>query len=243
MVVISGPVEIGAGTVVDPFAHIIGHTRIGNGCRIHSHSVIGDLPQDRAYRGATSYCEIGDRTIIREGVTIHRGTDDGTTTVVGSDCMLMANSHIAHNCRIGNHATIVNSVMLGGHVQIGDRAIVSGGAAIHQFVRVGQMALVGILARVTRDVPPLVMTTREGRAAGLNVVGLRRAGYSAQDRELAKRAYRLLFRSDLTFTQAAERLRGAEQCELVQIMLDFLSQPSRRGRIGGGESEGIRAAA
>jgi acyl-ACP--UDP-N-acetylglucosamine O-acyltransferase len=123
-------------------AVILGNTRIGAGCQIHSHAVIGDIPQDHAFDGSDSYCLIGDECTIREGATIHRGTAPGSATIVGDRCFLMTNSHVAHNCEIGNDVTLVSGALLAGYVRVGARAVISGNAAVHQFVRVGELAMI-----------------------------------------------------------------------------------------------------
>ena len=180
--VIEGPVEIGANTVIHPAAIILGKTQIGAECQIHSNTVIGDNPQDRAFDNDDSLCVIGDRAILREGVTVHRGTGDGTETRIGDDCFLMTNSHVGHNCTVGNHVTIVSGALLGGHVTVGDKAVISGNTAVHQFVRVGTLSMLAGVTAVTQDIPPFSMTDHLGRVAGINVVGLRRSGFSSAER-------------------------------------------------------------
>lgn len=235
-VVVSGPVRIGPRTVVDPYALLTGATEIGAACRIHAGAVIGDVPQDRAYAGGESFCRIGERTIIREGVTIHRGTAPGSTTQIGSGCFLMANSHVGHNCTLGDEVVLVNGALLGGYVEVGDGAVISGNAAVHQFCRVGELAMISGLAKVTRDVPPFLMTDRDGLCVGVNTVGLRRGGYSAAERELVKQAYRILYRSSLSTRGALEKLELLTDSIAVQRLIAFLRTPSRRGLTAGAKS-------
>jgi UDP-N-acetylglucosamine acyltransferase len=232
-VVIEGPVEIGAGTVVGPHAYMTGRTRIGRGCRIHAGAVIGDLPQDRGYRGLESFCEVGDETIIREGVTIHRGTSAGSTTRVGSRCMLMVNSHVGHNCVVGDDVVLVNGTLLAGHVEVGDHAIISGNCGVHQFCRIGRLAMIGGLAKITRDVPPFFTAGRDGLCVGVNLVGMKRAGYSSDERSEIKSAYRTLFRRTLSTTSAIELLLEVVRSAPGKELIEFLGAPSRRGITAG----------
>ena len=143
---------------------------------MHSGAVLGDAPQDLSYRGAKSYLRIGDRNVFREGVQVHRGTAPESTTVIGDDNFLMANSHVAHNCRVGNHIILTNNAVLGGYVEVGDRAVLSASCAVHQFVRVGKIAIMRGMSATSRDVPPFSIIDWQHTVRGLNVVGLRRAG-------------------------------------------------------------------
>jgi UDP-N-acetylglucosamine acyltransferase len=171
--------------------------------------VLGGEPQDVAFKGEDSRLVIGDRNLIREGVTIHRSTKAGGATVVGSDCFLMAHAHIAHDNRIGDRAILANNVMLAGHVEIGERAFLGGGVGVHQFCRVGRMAMVGGYAKVVQDCLPFVITDgAPARARGLNVVGLRRAGIAAGQVRTLHQAFRLLLRSGLPLERALQELRG-----------------------------------
>ena len=228
-VVVEGPCRIGAGVVLGPSAVVLGHTDVGAGCRIHAGAVVGDLPQDRAYRGGVTFCRIGAGTMIREHVTIHRGTAEGSATVVGENCLILASAHVGHNCRLGNGVQVINAALLGGHVEVGDRAIISGNAGVHQFVRIGELALVGGLAKVTQDVPPFVMIDGPGRCVGVNSVGMRRAGFPADQRNEIKAAYRLLYRSDRAFRRSIEDVAALVRTEAGRTLLAFLTAPSRRG--------------
>ncbi|MCA9053704.1 MAG: acyl-ACP--UDP-N-acetylglucosamine O-acyltransferase [Planctomycetaceae bacterium] len=232
-VVIDGPVVVAADVRIGPAAILLGATEIGAGVEIHSHAVIGDTPQDRRYAGEASRCVIGAGTIIREGVTIHRATGAGETTIVGERCQLMTNSHVAHNCRLGNDVLLISGALLGGHVVVGDRAIVSGNTGVHQFVRIGALAMVACVAPVTQDVPPYMMTDHQGRIVGLNSVGLRRAGYSATEREQLKLAYRLIYRTSLSRTQVIDRLEAEPPSTVLQTMLEFLRGSTDRGIVRG----------
>lgn len=207
-VVIGPKVEVGAGTTIGPHAVLIANLKLGAGCRVHAHAVLGDTPQDTAFHGAESSVEIGDGVTIREGVTIHRGTKDGTVTRVGDGCFLMGNSHLAHNVVLGRGVILANGVLLGGYVEVGDNAFISGNSAVHQFCHIGRLAMVAGEASISQDVPPFCMTATGAFnvIAGLNVVGLRRAGLSAEERLHVKRAFNFLYRSGLNPAQAVERI-------------------------------------
>lgn len=228
-VVIDGPVEIGARTTVQASAVILGRARIGADCRIHSHSVVGDVPQDRAYQNDDSLCLIGDRCTIREGVTIHRGTGDGTATVIGNDCFLMTNSHVGHNCTLADHVTMVSGSLLGGHVQVGEKAVISGNTAVHQFVRVGMLTMLAGVTAVTQDIPPFAMTDHLGRVAGINVVGLRRSGYGSAERAEIKHAFRLLYRQTLPLPRLVELLSDGNDTDVLNPLIEFLMNSNGRG--------------
>ncbi len=180
-------------------AHVLVHrdTRVGDGCRIHHGAVLGTDPQDLKYRGEPSRLEIGSDTAIREYATLNRGTGDGGVTRVGSGCLLMAYSHVAHDCVLGEGVILANSVNLAGHVQIGDRATVGGIVGIHQFVRIGQHAFVGACSKLAQDIPPFVLADGNPcRPHGLNVIGLRRSRFHRETIRVLRRAYRIVFASN-----------------------------------------------
>jgi UDP-N-acetylglucosamine acyltransferase len=222
-------VRIGPDCQIGPFAVILRGTEIGSGCRIHAHAVIGDLPQDQSFDGSETFCRVGNECTVREGATIHRASVAGATTVVGDRCLLMTNSHVGHDCVVGDDVVLVSGSLLGGHVEVGDRAVISGNAAVHQFVRVGQLAIVGGLGKVVQDVPPFFMTDRDGAVVGLNVVGLRRAGISPDERREIKEAYRLIYRSGLCHADIIRSLSELASTPSGQALLQFLSAESRRG--------------
>jgi UDP-N-acetylglucosamine acyltransferase len=228
-VVIDGPVRIRARCNIAAAAVILGNTEIGVDCRVHSHAVIGDVPQDHAYEGELSYCRVGEGCIVREGATIHRGTAPGSETIVGSHCLLMTNSHVGHNCQIGDDVTIVSGAVLGGYVQVGARAVISGNAAVHQFVRIGELAMVSGLAKIVQDVPPFFMTDRDGAVVGENRVGLIRARMSAVERTEIKAAFRIIYRSGMAHHEAIDYLTGYLQSEAGQRLLQFIAFRSKRG--------------
>jgi len=202
--------RLGAGCVVAPHATIYGCVTLGAGCRVHAGAVLGDWPQDVAFKDEPSFVRIGDQCILREGVTIHRGTKAGTETVLGNQCFLMANSHVGHNTRLGHRVILANGVLLAGYVEVGDGAFISGNAVVHQFNRIGRLAMVSGLSGLGKDLPPFCTTrgVRTNCVAGLNVIGMRRAGMTPAQRLEAKRAFKLLFTTGLNVRQALERLRA-----------------------------------
>jgi UDP-N-acetylglucosamine acyltransferase len=231
--VIESNARIGKNCWIGPHVHVASGTRIGAACRIFTGAALGNPPQDLKFAGEETTLEIGERTTIREFVTLNRGTKEHWKTVIGSDCLLMAYSHVAHDCIIGNHCILANSVNLAGHVVIEDWASLGGMVPVHQFVRIGQHCFVGGGYRVTKDVPPYIRTMGDPSTyAGLNSVGLSRRGFSLGARLALKRAYKVLYRAKLNVSQAVQRIR--EECELtpeVQNVLAFIEK-SERGIIG-----------
>ncbi len=206
--VIEAGVAIGDGSVIGPHAVLYAGTRLGRECRVHAGAVLGDRPQDLGFREAPSWVRVGDRCVLREGVTLHRGTQPDSATEIGDDCYLMANAHCAHNVTLGRRVILANGVLLAGYVSVGDGCFMGGNAAVHQFVRVGRLAMVGGLAAVSQDVLPF-MTVATGECnvlAGPNTVGLRRAGLAAPERVAIRRAFHLLCRSGLATAAAREQL-------------------------------------
>jgi UDP-N-acetylglucosamine acyltransferase len=229
--VIERDVTIGEGTVIGPHACILRYTTLGKKCQIHAGAVIGDLPQDLGFKGGVSYVRIGNGTIIREHVTIHRGTEAGTSTEVGDECMIMATAHLAHNVRLANRVLVVSGALLAGYVQVDDRAFISGNVVVHQFTRIGRLAMLGGACGVSRDVPPFCTVRPQGtnELLGLNIVGLRRGGVMPEDRLSLKKAFHLWFRSGLSIRQAtAEVRRQLGHCSAVMEMAEFIDA-TRRG--------------
>ena len=203
-------------------------TTLGDDNQIHMGAVIGHLPQDLAFKGGPTFTQIGHRNTIREYVTIHRGTKDGTATVIGDDGFFMANAHIAHNCQIGNKVILVNLASLTGYCVIGDQAFISGMVGLHQFTRVGQVAMISALSAVNKDVPPYMLCG--GRPAviqGLNGVGMRRAGRSAAIREAIKRAYRMLYRDGLNVGHAIQAIEKEGSFPEVKTLVEFVKASTR----------------
>lgn len=226
--VVGPAVTVGDGTRVGPHA-VLEHCRIGAGCVVGAGAILGAQPQDSKYRGAVTLLEVGDHTVIREYCTLHRGTEARGTTSVGAHCFLMTYVHVAHDCVIEDHVTIANMVQLAGHVHIEAHATISGLCPVHQFVRIGTHAYIGGGSRVPQDVPPY--TTAVGnplKLYGINTVGLTRAGFPSDVRLQLKRAYRLLFNSDLATSEAARRLTDApDSIPEVRRLAEFLMASER----------------
>jgi UDP-N-acetylglucosamine acyltransferase len=226
--IIEPDTAIGDHTEIRAHAIIKRFTALGHSNLIHEGAIIGGEPQDLSFQSCTSYVHIGDRNVIREGVTIHRGTQESSKTVLGSDCYLMAYSHIAHNCQLGNRVILANNVALAGHVEINDQAFLSGGVVVHQFCRIGRLAMLGGNAKIVQDCLPFIITDgNPGRAAGLNIIGLRRAGFVSSDIKELKRAYRTLLRSARLLEDALVKLREQDH-PLVHELIHF-AQSSQRG--------------
>lgn len=228
--VIDEQVQLADGVKVGPHVIIHKYTSIAGGCTIHANAVIGDLPQDLAYKENRSYVRIGPGCTIREGVTIHRGTKPDTATTVGENCYLMANSHLGHNVQIGNNVIVVNGALLAGYVVVGDRAFISGNCVIHQFVKIGRLAMLGGNCGISQDVLPFctMWSVHLNLAAALNVVGMRRAGMSAADRLEVKRIYAVLFHSGLNIAQAVDKLKSGDKSPLSEEICAFV-ESSKRG--------------
>jgi UDP-N-acetylglucosamine acyltransferase len=226
-----GPgVEIGPRTRIGAHATIHCHTRLGADNVVHPYASVGDAPQDKKYKGEPTRLVVGDRNVIREFVTLNRGTtkDRGVTTI-GDDNLFMAYSHVAHDCLVGSQCVLANSATLGGHVVLGDWVIMGGFAAIHQFCKVGAHAFLANNAAVTRDVPPYVMAVgAPAKPHSINSEGLKRRGFSAPQIRNLRTAYRVLYRSGLRLEDALEQLRrlADEQPEL-QALVDFIPQSTR----------------
>lgn len=228
--VIGPHVTLGAGTTVGAHAVIDGHTTLGRDCRVFPSAMVGQPPQDLKFRGERTFLRIGDRTVVREFATLNLATMPEEATVVGSDCLLMAYTHVAHNCVIGDHVILANAVNLAGHVTIEDHAIIGGVTPVHQFVRIGCHSFVGGGSRIPQDVAPYTLVAgNPARLAGLNRIGLERRGFSPATLSALKQAFRIMFRSRLTVERALARAR-AELPELPEVthFLDFFSH-SRRG--------------
>jgi UDP-N-acetylglucosamine acyltransferase len=230
--IIEGPAQIGPGTKIYPHAYIAGWTQIGRECQIHPFTAVGHVPQDLKYVGVRSYCRIGDHTTLREGFSVHRGTDPESVTEIGRNCLLMANAHVAHNCKLGDEIVMTNGVLLAGYVTIGDGAVLGGGAVVHQFARIGERTMVAGLARVACDLPPFLMAALNNECVGVNQVGLRRAGLTRDEISEIKQAYRALYRGPRTFRAAVEELTDSLSTPAGRRLLDFLLAPSKRGFMG-----------
>lgn len=228
--VIGAGVEIGRGTSIGPHAVVQGPTRIGRDNRIFQFASVGEIPQDIKYRGEPTRLEIGDRNTIREFATIHRGTlQDAGVTRVADDTLLMAYTHVAHDCQVGNHVILANAASLGGHVRVQDWAILGGFTIVHQYCQVGAHAFCAMGSVITKDIPPYV--TVGGHPAsphGINSEGLRRRGLSPETIEAIRGAYKLLYKAGLTLEQAVAALTTlAAEVPEIGILAEFISQRER----------------
>ena len=221
---------VAAGCVISPRATLERNVTLGRGVKVGIGSIIGGPPQDLKFAGEETTVEIGDGTVIREYATINRGTAHSFKTTVGKNCLLMSYTHIAHDCRIGNGVILSNVVQLAGHVTIEDKAIISGLSAVHQFARIGHHSFIGGMSRVSKDIPPFLKAVGNPvKLYGLNTIGLQRSGMEEGTIRELKRAYRLLFRSDLNVSQAIERAQTElEPLPEVKELIRFV-EASERG--------------
>jgi len=226
-----GPdVEIGPGTIIESHVVIKGPTRIGSNNRIFQFATVGEDCQDKKYAGELTRLEIGDNNIIREGVTIHRGTvqDEGITRV-GSDNLLMAYVHVAHDCNVGNHIVLANNAALAGHVHVGDHTILGGFTAVHQFCKIGAHVMCGAGTVVLQDIPSYTLATgNPAKPHGINSEGLKRRGFSAESIRLIKQAYKAIYRQNLTLSEALERVRELAKLDpAIEPVIQSLKASSR----------------
>lgn len=236
-VVIDGQVKIRRGTRVMAHAYLTGWTEIDEGNEIHPGVVLGGPPQDKAYRGQETYLRIGARNVIREYVQIHRGTAPASATVIGNDNFLMATSHIGHNCRLGDHVILANGALLGGYVEVGDNVFISGNCVVHQFVRIGDYALMRGLSATSRDVPPYAIIDWQHTVRGVNVVGLKRAGFDEQRVRAIRSAFRILFRKGRNLALAVQEIeKSSKASDDVSALLDFIKTSKRGVCFGASES-------
>jgi len=249
--IVTAHVVLGPGCRVGAHAIVSGHTTVGAGTAIHPHAIVGGDPQDLKYDAEPTRLVVGERNVIRENVTMNIGTEQGGgLTRVGNDNMFMANCHVAHDCDVGSNVILANNVMLAGHVKVEDRAILNGGCGVNQFTTIGSLAFIGGLTRITKDAPPFtIVEGHPSRVRGVNVIGLKRAGYDADTVKAIKEAYRLLYRSDRPMRAAMSQLRE-EYAAFPDVLrlVRFLeaSEGGRQGRqnethrgggVGGGEGE------
>jgi UDP-N-acetylglucosamine acyltransferase len=217
-------VEIGEGTWIGPNVTIMEGARIGKNCKIFPGAVISSVPQDLKFAGEETTAVIGDNTVIRECVTVSRGTIDKMRTVIGSNCLIMSYAHIAHDCIVGNNCIVVNAVQMAGHVEMGDFAIIGGSSAVHQFVKIGAHAMISGGSLVRKDVPPYVKAAREPLTyAGINSIGLRRRGFTSEQINEVQQLYRILFMSGNNTTEALDKIElemapSKERDEIVNFV-------------------------
>jgi UDP-N-acetylglucosamine acyltransferase len=226
--VIDEHVTMGPECVVGPHAYVTGHTTMGARNHIFSGAIIGEAPQDFKYKDEPTKLRIGDDNVFREHVTIHRSNTTREDTVLGSRNFLMAHSHVGHNTVLGNDIIIANGALLAGHVTVADRVFISGNCLVHQFVRVGTLSMMQGGAGVSMDIPPFTLATGVNGICGLNVVGLRRAGFSAETRRELKRLYLILFRGGRKLREAVEEAREEFKSDADRVLLDFVAA-TRRG--------------
>lgn len=230
--IINPEVKIGRKTKIGSSVLLDSGTIIGENCEVCHKAVLGTPPQDLKYGGEKTYLKIGDNTIIREYASLNRGTKWRGETKVGKNCFIMMYAHIAHDCLLGDNVILANSVNLAGHIEIGDYAIVGGIVPVHQFVRIGEHSIVGGGFRIQKDVCPYMMVAGYPlRTVGINLVGLKRKGFSEKSIKLLKEVYKILFRSNLNTSQALEKIKKElEIIPEVKTILDFISS-SQRGII------------
>ncbi len=229
--IIGSHVKIGKGTRLSPHVVIDGWTQIGEGCHIFQFASIGAIPQDLKYKGEESWVILGNNNVIREFVTINRGTaQSGGRTVIGDHNLLMAYCHVAHDCKIGNHVILANNATLAGHIEIEDYAIVGGLVAVHQFVRLGGHSIIGGGSGVNKDIPPyMIANGQRVKLYGLNTVGLKRHNFSHEAVSNLKKAYRIIFRSSLTAKKALDQLQAEiKNSPEVDHLINFIKN-SKRG--------------
>lgn len=230
--VIGAGVKVGSGSKISHHVVLDGNTSLGEGCSVFPFVSIGTQAQDLKYKGARTFVEIGAKTVVREFATINSATEEGEITKVGSGCFLMAYTHVAHACSVGDGVIMANCGTLAGHVVVENQAIIGGLTGVHQFVRIGRMCMVGGCSKITQDCPPFTMV--DGNPAtvrGLNTIGLQRKGFSPKIRGILKEAYRLLYRQGLSTSQALGRIESdLESCAELEAFVAFI-KGSERGII------------
>jgi len=235
--ILGAEVELGEGCVVGARAVLEGRVVMGVKNRIGVGAVIGAEPQDMAYQGAKSGVNVGDGNVFREYVTVHRGTKEGTDTVIGNGCFLMVGAHVAHNCRLADGVVLVNGVMLAGYVEVEEKAFLGGAVVVHQFVRIGKLAMVRGQTRIGMDLPPYCMAVATNAVCGLNLVGIRRSGVGLEERKSLERAYEDFFFSGKNRVQALEAIRSGKDIKVKEVkeFCDFIEKTKR------GICHGLRA--
>jgi UDP-N-acetylglucosamine acyltransferase len=222
-------VTIRSGTILEAHIFIDGWTEIGSNCHIYPFTSLGTIPQDLKFEGEKSLLKIGQGTVIRESVTANRGTrGGGGITMIGDNCLLMAYSHVAHDCRLGNQVILANGIAMAGHTTIEDHATIGGLTAIHQFTKIGSYAFVGGASAISKDVPPYGMAAgNRAKLYGVNSIGLQRKGFSSESIKQIKKAYRLLLSSDLNVSQAVSEIEAEIDSPEVRYLIDFIKNSSR----------------
>jgi UDP-N-acetylglucosamine acyltransferase len=228
LVVIEGRVRLGPGCVLRPFAHLVGPLTMGRQNVVFSGAVIGERPQHLKYNDEETGVAIGDCNVFREHVTVHRATTQSWTTRIGSHNFFMAGSHVAHDCQIGNHCILANGALLGGHCLLADNVYLSGNSAVHQFVRIGRLALLSGVSASTKDIPPFIIQQEINTAFGVNVVGMRRAGLTGEQIDAVRRAFHILFREGLVIPNALTRIEAElGDIDVVAELVQFIRESTR----------------
>lgn len=202
LTIIDGPVKIGHGTIIKPGVKLFGNLFLGSKNTVYSGAILGEAPQHLKYDGEPTRTIIGNNNVIREGVTVHRGTTYSNETIIGSGNFLMANSHVAHDCRVGNGCILANGALMGGHCVLEDGAFLSGNCAVHQFAKVGRLALLSGVSATTKDIPPFIIIQRINVVSGVNVIGMRRAGISPTSIDGIRKAFHTIYRENLLLPQS-----------------------------------------
>ena len=226
--IIEDDVNIAPGVKIGSSVYIFSGTEIGENTQIHIGAVLGHEPQDITFENKSSFLKIGKENIIREYVTIHRGTKENSSTIIGDNNFLMGFSHVAHNCNIGNNVILVNGTLLAGYVTIEDNAFISGNSVVHQFVKIGRLAMIGGLARVTKDVPPYMLLKGDSLIQTVNVVGIKRAGFSEEVKVEIRKAYKILYKMDLNVSQALEKMeKELKPSKEINHLIEFIRNSER----------------
>ena len=220
-------VTLGPRCRVGPHTYLTGNTSIGAENVFHAGCVVGDAPQDFKYKGLATRLRIGDRNIFREHVTVNRSNKLEEDTVLGNECFLMAHAHVAHNCQLGNGVIMANGATLGGHVSVGDRAFLSGNCLVHQFTRVGTLALMQGGCAISQDLPPFCLASGTNNLAGLNTIGLRRAGFTAAERLALRQLFHFLFREGRNLRAAVAEASTRQHAAAARVLIEFLSGAKR----------------
>ncbi len=229
-VIIEGPARIASGVRIEAHAQIIGHVEIGEGCQIGRAAVIGSDPQDIHFDTRTeSSVILGPRNVIREHVTIHRGSKPGSATRLGEGNFLMVGAHLAHDVQLGSRNILANACLLAGHIHVGNNTFIGGGAVFHQFIRIGDSCVIQGNGSFGKDIPHFCAAMRTNRITGLNIIGLRRQGFTAEQRAAIKDLFKLLFCSGKNLAQALASARARDWTDPASRLLDFVGSPSRRG--------------
>jgi len=233
-VIIDGPVKVGPRTRIRAHAQLTGWTTLGEDCHIYPYAIVGGDPQDFHFKGERSYCRLGNRVVMREGASVHRGSYPESATVIGDDTVFLSTAHAGHNCELACGVQVQHGALLAGHVSAQDRAIFGAHCLVHQFVRVGSLAFIAAGARVGMDVPPFMTCQGETVLVAHNVVGMRRNGYDPEALLEIRQAYRTLFRSGLLFRDAVKQLSASIKTDAGRLLVSFLQSESKRGIAVGG---------